>query len=46
MDYIYLSIVNISLETCVEEIFFGESLKIETEFFIDFKTEYCDTVVI
>lgn len=37
MDYIYLSIVNISLETCVEEIFFGESLK-RQEFFIDFKT--------
>lgn len=32
MDYIYLSI-----ETCVEEIFFGESLK-RQEFFIDFKT--------
>lgn len=42
---IYIWVLLTTLEICVEEIFFGESLK-RQEFFIDIKTEYCDTVVI
>lgn len=34
---IYIWVLLTTLETCVEEIFFGESLK-RQEFFIDFKT--------